>query len=123
MRRTRSWLFLIILCMILPLRAQQSTGIIVIEARGESGPAQQVEVQAGGQIAVTDSLGKATLELPPGDVEVQFRRVGFASKTLRATVIAGQTVRLSVELKEESVVEEEVLVTATRANIRIEDEP
>lgn len=123
MSRPLLWLFLAILLVVLPLRAQQPTGTLVIDVRGESGPAQQVEVQAGGQAGVTDNLGKATLELPAGAVEVQFRRVGFAPKSVRTTIVAGQTVRLNVELKEESVLEEEVLVTATRANIRIEDEP
>jgi len=112
-----------VLLLAIPLCAQQPTGTLAFDVRSEAGPAQQVEVQAGGQVALTDNLGKATLELPAGDLEVQFRRVGFTAKTVRATVVAGQTVRLNVELKEESVIEEQVLVTATRANIRIEDEP
>jgi iron complex outermembrane receptor protein len=105
------------------LFGQQSTGSISIEVRSESGPATQVEARVGEQVALTDSQGKATLEVKPGDTEIRLRRVGFASKTVRATVIAGQTVRLVVELDEESVIEEEIFVTATRANTRIDDEP
>ena len=123
MKGTRPWRFLSVLLVAFPLWAQQQTGTLAVEVRGDSGPAQQVEVQAGGQVGLTDNLGKATLELPAGEVEVQFRRVGFAPKSVRATVTAGQAIRLNVELKEESVIDEEVLVTATRANIRIEDEP
>jgi outer membrane receptor for ferrienterochelin and colicins len=123
MPRRGFWLVLSFLCLVLPVNAQQPTGTLVIEVRGESGPASQVEVQVGRQTAVTDNLGKATLELPAGEAEVQFRRVGFAPKSVRATVMAGQTVQIRVELEEESVIEEEVFVTATRANTRIEDEP
>jgi iron complex outermembrane receptor protein len=107
----------------LSVHAQQQSGIIAVEVRSETGPAQQVEVQAGERVAVTDNLGRATLEAPPGEIDVQFRRVGFTSRTVRTTVTAGQTVRLNVELESESVLEEEIVVTATRANTRIEDEP
>jgi outer membrane receptor for ferrienterochelin and colicins len=102
---------------------KQQVGTIAVEVRSASGPAQQVEVQAGDRAAVTDDLGKAVLEVPPGEVDVQFRRVGFKSRSVRTTVAEGMTVRLNVELESESVIEEEVVVTATRGNIRIEDEP
>jgi len=105
------------------LHAQEQTGTISLEVRSESGPAQLVEVQAGGQVAVTDKAGKATLDVASGNVEVRFHRVGFADKSIRATVVAGETVRLNVELEAESVHEDEIFVTATRANTRIEDEP
>ncbi len=119
------WWFPVVLVLVsaLSLQAQHQTGTLAIEVRSDSGPAELVEVQAGGQITLTDKLGAATLNLPPGSFEVQFRRVGFAGKVVRATVAAGQTVRLRVELEAQSVIEEEVRVTATRANTRIEDEP
>jgi len=105
------------------LSPEQQDGRVAVEVRSVSGPAQQVEVRAGDRAAVTDGLGKATLEVPPGEIDVQFRRVGFKSKSVRTTVVEGMTVRLDVELESESVIEEEVRVTATRGNIRIEDEP
>jgi len=107
----------------LPLNAQQTTGTVAVEVRSESGAAPQVEVQAGGQTVLTDNRGEAVLQLAPGEIELHFRRVGFAPKDVRTAVLAGQTVRLQVELQAESVLEEEIVVTATRANTRIEDEP
>jgi iron complex outermembrane receptor protein len=91
--------------------------------RSESGPAPLVEVQAQGRTTQTDERGIAKLEVPAGSIDVEFRRIGFVSKTVRVTVAAGQSVQLRVELEEESVAEEEIVVTATRANTRIEDEP
>jgi iron complex outermembrane receptor protein len=95
----------------------------VVEARSGSAPAAQVEVQAADQAALTNDRGEATLELTAGAVDVHLRRVGIASKDVRTTIIPGQTVRLKVELESEAVLEEKVVVTATRANTRIEDEP
>jgi outer membrane receptor for ferrienterochelin and colicins len=112
-----SWILFLLLATL------QQTGNIAVEVRSDSGPAPQVEVQAGGQVALTDNQGKATLAVPAGETEVRFSRVGFTAKTVRTTVIAGQSVRVAVELEEQSVLDEEVLVTATRANTRIEDEP
>jgi iron complex outermembrane receptor protein len=105
------------------LFARQQTGTISLEVRSESGPSPQVEVEAAGRIARTDNQGRATLEVEPGETEIRLRRIGFTAKTVRANVVAGQTVRVAVELEQESVLEEEVIVTATRANTRIEDEP
>jgi len=103
--------------------AQSVTGTLVLEVRSDSGPARLVEVQAGGRTTQTDERGNATLEVPAGVVDVELRRIGFVSKTVRASVTAGQTTQLRIELAEESVAEEEIVVTATRANTRIEDEP
>jgi outer membrane receptor for ferrienterochelin and colicins len=101
----------------------QQNGTLNLEVRSDAGPAPQVEVQAGNQIVLTNDQGRATLELPSGDVEIRFNRVGFEAKTVRAVVVAGQATRLAVELEAKSVADEEILVTATRANTRIEDEP
>jgi len=57
--------FIAILLFSHPLSPEQQNGTIAIEVRSASGPAQQVEVQAGDRAAVTDGLGRATLELPP----------------------------------------------------------
>lgn len=51
------------------------------------------------------------------------QRFGFNPQTVRATVIAGRTATVAVELRPEAVHEEEVVVTATRTGKRIEDEP
>ena len=99
------------------------SGTLTIQVRSGDGPVSQVEVQANAQTMFTNERGETTLELPAGVVQIRFRRVGFAERVQSATVIAGQSTHLEVELEAQSVIEEEIVVTATRANTRIEDEP
>jgi outer membrane receptor for ferrienterochelin and colicins len=116
--------FLLLLFLITkPHVQQQAQGTLIIEARSGSGPASQVEVVAGDRIAVTDPRGEATLQLPAGDVEVTLQRFGFITQTVRVSVVANSTIRLNVDLEPEVVLREEITVTATRSEKRIEDEP
>jgi iron complex outermembrane receptor protein len=99
-------------------------GTVIVVVRSDSGqPVSQAEVHTGDQAALTDEQGEARLELPAGDITVSFQRYGFASKTVRARVTAGETTRLAVELDAESVLKQEIIVTATRNDVLIEDEP
>src|SRR3989442_594538 len=82
--------------------AQQAQGNLLVEVRSDSRPVEQVEVSAGGQVVLTDSRGEATLELPPGDVELTIGRYGFRSRTVRASVSEGAATRVTVELVPES---------------------
>src|SRR5207249_4931307 len=50
-------------------------------------------------------------------------RFGFVSKAVLATVAAGTTTRIRVELESESVLAQEITVTTTRTGKRMEDEP
>jgi iron complex outermembrane receptor protein len=99
------------------------TGTLTVHVRSDDGPVSQVEVEANAQIVLTNERGEAAFELPAGVVQVRFRRVGFADRMQVATVTAGQSTRVEVELEAQSVIKEEIVVTATRANTRIEDEP
>jgi len=104
-------------------QAQQAAGNLLVEVRSDSGPVEQAEISAGAQVALTDALGEATLELPAGDVELMIARYGFTSRTVRATVSEGTTTRVTVQLEAESVLTQEITVTATRTETRVEDQP
>src|SRR5688572_16521460 len=102
----------------------QASGTLVVEVRSESGPVEQAEVVIRDEIAgVTGNQGNVTLQLPPGDIEITVQRYGFASKAIPVTVAAGAVQSLTVELDAESVLDEEIIVTTTRGEVRIEDEP
>ncbi|HYR44221.1 MAG TPA: TonB-dependent receptor [Terriglobia bacterium] len=103
--------------------ARQALGTLLVEVRNDSRPVEQAEVSAGGQIVLTDARGDATLELPPGEVELTIGRYGFTSRTVRASVSEGTATRVTVELEAESVLKQEITVTATRTETRIEDQP
>jgi outer membrane receptor for ferrienterochelin and colicins len=108
---------------VLILFAQLQYGTLILEVRSDSGPAEQVEVSAGDLQTTTDKLGEASLQAPAGTIKITLKRFGFVSKTIEANVLAGTTTRLRIELEAESVRKEEITVTATRTEKRIEDEP
>jgi iron complex outermembrane receptor protein len=94
-----------------------------VRVRGRSGPVDQAEVRAAGVTAITNADGRATLSVPAGNHEVVISRFGFATSKLHVTVPAGGRADVTVELEEESVITEDVVVTATRTNQRVQDLP
>jgi iron complex outermembrane receptor protein len=114
---------LVVAITILHAAAQQPVGRLVLEARSGSQPVTQVEVTAGDRTAVTDARGEAVLQLPPGEIELTLQRFGFMTQTVRVSIVQGTTNRLLVELQPEVVLREEITVTATRTEQRIEDVP
>ncbi|HET9216130.1 MAG TPA: TonB-dependent receptor [Terriglobia bacterium] len=100
----------------------QSPGTLIIEVRSQAQPIFEAEVRAGDRAVLTDPRGEATLEFPPGEVTLTVRRPGFKVLTLSAVVTGATTTRVTVELEPE-VLEEEVTVTVTRTEQRIEDTP
>jgi len=102
---------------------QQGRGTLVIEVRSGTTPVSQVEVSAGDQSSLSNERGEATLQLPVGEVSATIQRSGYATKTVQATLTEGATTRLIVELQPEVSRQEEITVTATRSEQRIEDIP
>jgi outer membrane receptor for ferrienterochelin and colicins len=99
----------------------QAAGSVVLHVTTESGPVEQAEIVVRGDIAaITDARGEATIQSSDGETEVTIQRYGFTSRTIR--VQAGAS-RIDVELEPESVANEEIIVTATRSDVQIEDEP
>src|SRR2546426_7873421 len=103
--------------------ARQAKGDVVVEVRSHSRPVEQAEISAGAKVVLTDSRGEASLEVPAGEVELMIARYGFKSRTVRASVSGGSATRVAVDLEAESVLTQEITVTATRTETRIEDQP
>jgi outer membrane receptor for ferrienterochelin and colicins len=119
-------LYVVLLLVVFPfaLEAQLQTGTVIVVVRSSHGdPVPQVEVEAGNQVALTDDRGEAMLQVPAGETEISFERYGFSSKNIRVTVSADETSRIAVELEPQAVIRESIVVTATRSDVRIEDEP
>lgn len=104
------------------MEAQQAQGTLIVEVRSGVRPVEQAEVLAGEQAAITDANGEAVLQLPLGNVELRVQRFGFTARTVQASVAADRTTRVTVQLAAEAI-REEIIVTATRADVRIEDVP
>ena len=106
-----------------PVCAQQSTGTITVRVTGEGRPLRDAQVRAGGRIVVTDGSGGARLSLAAGRWMVVIAKLGFRPDTLAAVVAAAQDVALSAELVEQPAQLEEIVVSTTRVERRLEDEP
>ncbi|HEX8848256.1 MAG TPA: TonB-dependent receptor [Gemmatimonadaceae bacterium] len=96
-----------------------------LRARVESdgAPVLAAVVHSGAIGARTDSSGMAVLSLPAGDRVIVTRRIGFAPDTLRLTLRPAQDTTVTVALREQVETIAPVVVTSTRAERRIEDEP
>jgi iron complex outermembrane receptor protein len=94
---------------------------VVVHVISESGPIDQAEIVVRGAIVgITDERGEATIQVPAGETEVSIQRYGFTSRTIR---FQSEASRIDVELESESVGNEEIIVTATRSDVPIADEP
>src|SRR5437764_665079 len=95
---------------------------ITVRVRTAAGrPVEGARLDPGG--AVTNESGTARLGVPPGRVTLVTTRLGFVPDTLRITLPEGSDTTLAVELVERSIAIEPVVVTSTRIERRIEDEP
>jgi TonB-dependent receptor len=108
---------------VVPSSAQTAKGTIsgrVTDTQGAVLQAARVEVQPGGQSAITDAQGQFAIgDLPPGDYTVTVSYAGFAPFTATVKVGAGQTVRVDAVMKVATTTEQ-VLVTADRGRGEVE---
>lgn len=94
-----------------------------VEVRSESAPVSGAMVRAAGVSAVTDERGVAMLKVGAGRIELRVTKEGFFPARAAVSVEAGQEVQVIVELEPQRAVEEEITVTATRSDKRLQDEP
>ncbi len=102
---------------------QQSTGTVIVRVVNESGPLEHATVRIGAAAADTNAAGEVELTAAAGQVEVVVERFGYGTKRVTTMVKGGAQSRIVVELEEEAVIEENVVVTATRTTQRIQDLP
>jgi iron complex outermembrane receptor protein len=105
------------------LARAQPEGTLVVHVRSDAGPVPQADVQAGTQAAVTDDRGEARLRLPSGTAELTVSRFGFAPVRRRLSVAPLTETAVTIELEAAAVLEEDVIVTATRTTRRVQDLP
>lgn len=77
----------------------------------------------GGKTYLTDTKGMVSAVVTPGTIEFTVEKEGYAPVASSVTVASGQTLPVVVDLVRELTVEEEVIVSATRTNKRLEDQP
>ncbi len=119
-----SFLAVCILALTGNLHGQSQTGTLQVTVRNVGGkPMAEVEVEAANGTATTDDRGEAIMQAMPGTTEVRFRRPGYKAREVSANIVIGQTTRLAVEMEPDVEIEDSIVVTATRGDTLIEDEP
>ncbi|HWK89631.1 MAG TPA: carboxypeptidase regulatory-like domain-containing protein, partial [Longimicrobium sp.] len=105
------------------MAAQDSVRVEVV-VRAEEVPVAGALVAAAAVSARTDSAGAAVLRLAPGRHRMTVRKEGFGPAGFTILAARDTSVRVDLEAGEEHHEEmEEVVVTLTRSEQRIEDAP
>jgi outer membrane receptor for ferrienterochelin and colicins len=106
-----------------PRAHAQDAAAVVVRAEISGAPVEGARVTAGSVGTITDAAGEATLRLSAGEHVVRLRKLGLAAAELRLSLRPGADTTVVVEMKEEAIETEGIVVTSTRTERRIEDEP
>lgn len=108
----------------LVLSAQDArTATVRVLASTTSGPAFGVLVRSGAIATETDADGRAVLRLAAGSRLVVLRRLGLAPDSVRLELRAGADTSIAVVLRERAAALASVVISSTRMDRRVEDEP
>lgn len=86
-------------------------------------PVAAAQVRSGESRALTNAEGEAHLTLVAGSHVLLVRKVGFAPDTVRLLLRAGSDTSVTIELHPRIAEVEGVVISATRGERRVEDEP
>ena len=102
---------------------RDSLGVLRVTVRSDSLPVRDAFVRSGAQAVRTSSDGAAVLTLAVGMREVIVRKIGFRPETLTVSISSGATVTRDVTLAAVATDLDAVVITSTRTERRVEDEP
>ena len=105
-------------------RAQDTTSLATLRVGVSSGdlPVEGALVRAGAAAAQTDAGGRAVLRVPAGSHLVRAARIGFLPESVAVVLRAAADTSIEIRLATSADELEEVVVSATRGERRIEDE-
>ena len=115
-------LFLLACVTVAPAFAQAPANIRV-EVRFNSTPVAEATVIVNGVTYVTMADGSVSLGVASGTTEITIVKEGFAPITTSVTLQSGQSRQVLVDLQRQPSVEEQITVSATRTDRRLEDVP
>jgi iron complex outermembrane receptor protein len=104
-----------------PVLAQPAS--VRVEVRSEAGPVAGAEVIVNGASHTTDANGLALVTVPAGTVDIVVVKAGFAPASASVNLQPGQQQPVGFDLTKDSTVHEEITVSATRTDKRLEDVP
>lgn len=119
------FLMLLLFCAGASVAGQEvnQSATIQLEVQSAPGPVAGAQVMVGEISAVTDEKGKATIMVTPGVFDISVSHQGFITGKTYIAVAAGQVQEIVLELQPNPTLEEEITVSATRTDMRLEDVP
>jgi len=111
---------LVLLMVLAQPAAQEPNATLRVEVREESSPVADASVIVNGTTYRTDAEGTVSIPIEPGHVAIVVVKEGFSPVTTTLDVQSGQRRDVMVALQR---FEEEVTVSATRTDARLEDQP
>ena len=103
--------------------AQGAGGTVVVRVSSQGRPLADAQVRAARRLALTDDSGRARLRVAAGRWIVVVAKLGFRPDTLSVVVAEGQEATLAADLAEAPAELEAIIVSTTRMERRLEDEP
>jgi outer membrane receptor for ferrienterochelin and colicins len=103
-----------------PLDVQRT---LVVEVTADGTPLPGATVALSGRVVTTGNDGRAVFQVAQGEHEVSVQIAGRVPVTEHVTVGAENATTLKIALEKIPELEESVIVTATRTNTRLQDQP
>jgi iron complex outermembrane receptor protein len=103
--------------------AHAQTTAVRVEVRIDSALVAGASVVIDGTMYTTPAGGPLLATVRPGTIEIVVAKEGFAPTTTTVTVQPGQTQPIVIDLERQPTFEEQVIVSATRTDKRLEDQP
>jgi len=104
--------------------APRATGHVTVRAHSPDGrPIEGAFVDAGRLRVATNARGAARLALPAGLARLAISRLGFAPDTVQLAVAADRDTTVEVALVEQPLAITPIVVSTTRTQRRLQDEP
>ena len=102
---------------------QEPTAMVQIVVTAGNAPVSRAQVVLAGKTVETGDDGRVSLQAAPGPVEITVVKTGFNPVTVTATATEGQPQVVEVALERQTAIEETVIVSATRTDKSLDDQP
>jgi len=102
-------------------RAQPPSGMLRVEVRHDSMPVSAASVVVNGTTHTTDAEGVVLVTIAPGSAEIVVVKDGFSPLTTSVSVETNQRRDVVVDLQ--ATFREDITVSATRTDKRLDDQP
>ncbi len=108
-----------------PAHAQDAQPVftLLVEVVSDDQPLQGASVVVNGRTAISDAEGRATFDMTPGNHDITVEAAGHLAEKRQVVVGAQISPTMRIALSRIPEAEETVIVSATRTNTRLQDQP